>query len=75
MKMTVKDLARWYYSAAHFKRGYCCYQDAGKSKYDLLNLGHNSGVYGWNWTLYYDPSEDTLYCSCYRNVPGYLVEK
>ena len=47
----------------------------GKSKYDLLKLGSNSGVYGWNWSAYLDPETNTLYISCYRNVPAYIREK
>ena len=37
--------------------------------------GYNAGVYGWNWTLYADNRTDTLYISCYRNVPNYITEK
>ena len=73
--LTVKDLKRHYQNHKHFKRGYCCYQDDSINKYDLVELGYNSGVYGWNWTLYLEPKTDTLYCSCYRNVPSYLTEK
>ena len=75
MKMTVKDLVRVYNSHDHFKRGYCCYQDDNISKWDLLELGFNHGVYGWNWTCYLDVKTDTIYVSCYRNVPNYLTEK
>ena len=46
--MTIKDLKRAYDSVEHCKVGYCCYQDAGISKYDLIELGYNRGVYGWN---------------------------
>lgn len=73
--LTIKDLERHYYSHKHFKRGYCCYQDCNKSKYDLVELGFNRGIYGWNWTLYLDTDTDTLYCSCYRNVPNRFTEK
>ena len=75
MKATIKDLARIYHNHDHFKRGYVCYQEDGKSKFELIELGYNMGVYGWNWTAYLDPTTDTVYCSCYRNVPSYLVEK
>lgn len=75
-ELTIKDLKRFYEYYTHFKRGYCCEQNIpNKSKYDLLCLGYNHGVYGWNWTLYADNETDTLYCTCYRNVPNYLVEK
>ena len=72
---TIKDLARWYRNVEHCKVGYCCYQDAGKSRYDMKELGYNSGVYGWNWTAYLDTETDTMYVSCYRNVPSYIREK
>lgn len=72
---TIKDLMRWYENATHCKTGYCCYQDAGKSRYDLIELGYNRGVYGWNWTAYIDPETDTLFVNSYRNVPSYIREK
>ena len=74
-RLTVKDLKRFYENYSHCKVGYCCYQDAGISKYNLVEIGYNSGVYGWNWTLYADNKTDTLYVSCYRNVPAYIKEK
>ena len=73
--MTVKELYQVYCQVEHCKRGYCCYQDAGVSKYDLIKIGYNSGVYGWNWSAYIDPKTNTLYIDCYRNVPGYMEEK
>ena len=73
--MTRKDLVNFYGTCAHCKIGYCCYQDDNISKYDLKIVGHNSGIYGWNWTAYYYPKTDTLYISCYRNVPACIVEK
>lgn len=73
--MTVKELYNIYLQCEHCKRGYCCEQEAGKSKYDLKKIGSNAGVYGWNWTAYLDPETDTLYISNYRNVPGYIKEK
>ena len=72
---TRKDLTRWYRNATHCKVGYCCYQDAGVNRFDLVELGCNAGVYGWNWTAYLDASTDTLYVDCYRNVPSYIAEK
>lgn len=74
-KLNRNDLANYYYMHEHFKRGYVCYQDDGKSRASLIELGYNSGVYGWNWSLFLDPETDTLYCSSYRNVPNYLIEK
>lgn len=75
MIMTIKDLKRAYDSVEHCKVGYCCYQDTGVSKYDLIELGYNRGVYGWNWTAYIDARTSTMYVSCYRNVPAYIREK
>ena len=72
---TRKDLVRWYNSCEHCKIGYCCVQDSGKSKYDLVELGYNRGLYGWNWTAYADTETSTLYIDCYRNVPNYIREK
>lgn len=54
---------------AKYKRGYCCYQDDHIPKSELVELGYNSGVYGWNWTLYHYPPTDTYYLSDYRNAP------
>lgn len=72
---TIKDLKRWYDVTTHCKTGYCCEQESGKSKWDLLKLGSNAGYYGWNWTAYLDTETDTLYVSYYRNVPAYIMEK
>jgi hypothetical protein len=74
-KMTRKDLAYYYSIYPHCKIGYCCYQDDGKSRFSLREIGYNSGVYGWNWTALVDDETETLYISCYRNVPAYMTEK
>lgn len=73
--MTRKDLNRLYNSFEHCKVGYCCYQEDGKGRCDLTELGYNRGVYGWNWTAYADFETGTLYISCYRNVPAAIVNK
>lgn len=75
MKMTRQDLLRIYENFTHCKKGYCCYQEDNKCEYDLLELGYNTGIYGWNWTVYADTKTDTLYISCYRNVLSYIIEK
>ena len=73
---TIKDLKRWYNYYEHCVTGYCCEQNIpGKSKHDLVKLGYNAGVYGWNWTAYADSETDTMYVSYYRNVPSYIREK
>ena len=56
-------------NGCHYKRGYCCYQNDNVSKFDMVEIGSNSGVYGWNWTLYFNPKNLTYYLSCYRNAP------
>ena len=73
--MTRKEAKRiieggiWYKGSA-YKVGYCVYADDNISKYDMEELGSNSGVYGWNWTLYYSPANNTYYCNSYRNAPA-----
>ena len=61
--MTRQDLVRIYDMVTHCKVGYCCYQKDGLSQFSLMNLGSNSGIYGWNWSALYDPKTDTLYVS------------
>ena len=68
--MTRKELKRIAASFDHVKVGYVCYQEDNKRPWDLLELGNNSGVYGWNWTAYADPETSTLYVSSYRNTPA-----
>ena len=51
-----------------WKQGYCCYQDDNISKYDLIVIGYNKGIYGWNWTLYLHSETNTYYLSYYRNI-------
>jgi len=73
---TIKDLKNWYDFARHCKTGYCCEQKIpGKSKYELLTLGYNAGVYGWNWTAHLDLETNTLYVSYFANVPSYIRDK
>jgi len=74
-KLTKKDLTALYYSFTHCRRGYCCYQEDNKSRYELREIGYNRGVYGWNWTVYADDKTDTLYVDSYRNVPACVVNK
>lgn len=72
---TRNDLRNWHRAFEHCKVGYVCYQDDGLSRSDLIELGFNRGVYGWNWTAYLHPRTNTLYVSCYRNVPSDIIEK
>lgn len=67
IKMTRKELNEFLAGCDKVVKGYCCYQDAGLSKWDLKEIGYNHGVYGWNWTLYLDTKTNTAYVSGYRN--------
>lgn len=51
-----------------WKSGYCCYQDDNIDLFDMIAIGRNDGVYGWNWTLFYCPKNNTFYLSGYRNM-------
>lgn len=54
--------------------GYCCFQELHLSKFDLIEIGSNSGIYGWNWTLYLEPKKGIFFCSGYRNYPKFWEE-
>ena len=69
--MSNQELKQLWGTCRHVKRGYVCYQEDNLIPYrDLKLIGTNSGVYGWNWSLYYYPKTDTAYISSYRNVPN-----
>lgn len=67
--MTRKEMKAFCNSCKEVKKGYCCLQDDGLSRYSdgVRVIGTNSGVYGWNWTLYYNALTDTAYVDGYRN--------
>lgn len=67
--MTRKELKAFVSTCANVKKGYCCLQDDGHNKYEetIKKIGTNCGVYGWNWTLYYNTATDTAYIDGYRN--------
>lgn len=52
--------------------GYCVHQITGIG--ELVRIGSNSGVYGWNWTLYLDPKTMIFFCDGYRNFPKFCKE-
>lgn len=54
--------------------GYCCYQDLNLSQMDLIRIGENCGIYGWNWSLFLDPKTGIFFCSGYRNNPKFREE-
>lgn len=67
-RLTRKDLKEWKEFAIHnnleIKTGYCCHYERDNDS-RLVELGYNSGVYGWNWSLYID--DKALYIDGYRN--------
>ena len=65
--MTRKELNRFANNCTTVKKGYCCYQEDGLSRRDLVEIGTNCGIYGWNWTCFYNMKSDTCYISGYRN--------
>ena len=51
-------------------KGYCCLQDfrVARNYHDpVIEIGTNTGVYGWNWTVYYSPDYNILFVDGYRN--------
>lgn len=54
-------------NGSRVKKGYCCYQEDGIKRKDMIFIANNGGSYGWNWTVYYCKSNDTFYVSGYRN--------
>ena len=38
-------------------------------------LGYNSGVYGWNYSVYYNEIDNNYYIAGYRNFPKSTVYK
>lgn len=66
--MTRREMNDFVAQCEHVERGYCCYKNLPyEVKRDCREIGHNSGIYGWNWTLYYNPKTDTAYVDGYRN--------
>lgn len=63
------DIGNWY------NEGYCCHQKFEEIfEYESRKeIGYNSGVYGWNFTLYlYQLKDGELWAVCdgYRNTPN-----
>lgn len=55
---------------------YC--DDNGTLKLHAVKIGSNSGIYGWNWTLYKVQGNDAGIISGYRSFPAgcvYLSKK
>lgn len=71
--MTRKEASRITYGYK-VVTGYCCYTKANLSTFDLIRIGSNSNIYGWNWSLYLDPKSGIFFCSGYRNYPIFKEE-
>lgn len=66
--MTRKELKDFTAQCTNVKKGYSCFANEDYTiKHRSRKIGSNSGLYGWNWTLYYDPETDTAYVDGYRN--------
>lgn len=74
MELTRKQAEQITRSSAVYGPGYCSEQDycksRGISRYDLIVIGSNHGLYGWNWTLYRNPANGDYIISSYRNCPN-----
>lgn len=56
--------------------GYCGLQYLCRS-YQTVEIGHNSGVYGWNWTAYllrHSDGRSVAICTGYRSLTGENVK-
>lgn len=47
--------------------------DNGVLRWNAVKIGSNSGVYGWNWTLYKVQGNDAGIISGYRSFPAGCV--
>lgn len=69
IKLNRKDL---YNCGRVFAVGYCGAQNL--LAYTDCEIGHNGGVYGWNWTAY-KPASGIVICTGYRNLTGIDANK
>lgn len=52
--------------------GYTSYSNApAELKEGCIKLGSNSGVYGWNWTAYFNAEKRILFVDSYRGTPDF----
>ena len=51
------------------RAGYCELQYSTKF---AIELGHNYGIYGWNWTAY--EFDTCIICTGYRNLTGKPID-
>lgn len=68
MKITRTTLNYYKSIANKVVSGYCSYSNLPyeeKSKY--IEIGSNYGIYGWNYTAYWDAKNLTLIVDGYRN--------
>lgn len=53
--------------------GYGCYKNLpSDEKEKFVFVGSNSGIYGWNWSAYFNPKKQELRLDSYRNVPNFI---
>lgn len=45
------------------------------NKLHFKKLGYNHGVYGWNYSVYYNELDNNYYIEGYRNFPTTTVYK
>lgn len=63
----LKNEVKIFHPNLKWKEGYCCYQEDKVNLFSMIELGRNSGVNGWNWTLFFSDETMTFYVSGYRN--------
>ena len=73
--MTRKEMKDFIATCKEVKKGYCCLQDDGLSRYSegVKEIGTNSGVYGWNCDIYVDNARDIAITTGYRNMRGQRI--
>lgn len=74
MELTRKEVKRLTNGYNVYGPRYCSEYDYCKkyniNKFDLVKIGYNAGVYGWNFSLYFDPKNNNYIISSYRNAPN-----
>lgn len=72
MTLTRKEAKRIIGATKVYGPYYCSSQKYREAfpNYQLNEVGYNYGLYGWNWTLYYDVNNDAYIMDGYRNTPN-----
>lgn len=69
MKITRTTLNQYKAKADTIIKGYCKYSNLPwNEKVDFMEIGSNYGIYGWNYTAYWNPFNKTLIIDGYRNM-------